>query len=98
MKRVKWLDPNGYLRAALVKNDEDATAGIYGIKVEPPNLDELDWESCKRDLHNMLVEYEIFTWQDLQMRQREFEMALGIVRRRLVSLYRERFEGGNNEQ
>ena len=94
MKLVKWVDPNGYRRAALVKNDEDATAGIHGIQVAPPDLDRLDWDSCKRMLHNALVESDIYTWEDVQMKQKAFESALGIVRRWIVSLYR---EGGGNE-
>ncbi len=95
MRLVKWTDDNGYRRAALVKNDGTETDGPHGIAVAPPDLERIDWESCRKQIQNALVDSELFSWQDIQLNQQKFQSALALFRRWVVSLYR---EGGNGEQ
>jgi len=95
LKLVKWTDDAGKRHAALVKNEETEAQGVRGVVVAPPDLGGIDWELCKTQLQNALVDLELFTWQDVQLNQAKFSSVVGIFKRWLVSLYR---EGGNGER
>lgn len=65
-----------------------------GVPLEPPDLDQLDWATIKRDLHNALFDRGLVTWQDVQRSQNGVTTAiLATVRRKLIVLYKVRRGG-----
>lgn len=89
MKRVEWIDRNGYKLAALVRDDDPESLAEAGIPQIPPDLGQLDWEGLKRDLHNALMEAQILTWEDLQKTNANLQgIACRALKRHLVQLYR----------
>lgn len=91
MRIVIVEDRFGYKRAYWLKNEEPDSAAEEGIPISPPDLDLLDWETVKRDLHNMLVDRGLFTWMDVQRAQNGVTASiLAAMRKRTIALYRNR--------
>lgn len=87
MKKVLTEDTNGYIRAFWVKDDAETTE--YGIPEAIPDLNRLDWEEIKRELHNQLTQESFTTWQDVQRRQDVFQgIVLAVVRNKIINLYK----------
>ena len=90
MRLIKWTDKDGYHHLSLVRDDDPDEFAPYGIPVDPPPLDLLDWEAVKRDLHNQLVDREITTWDDVVRTQDGVTNAVrSALVRRVVTLYRQ---------
>ena len=90
MRRVEWTDRYGYMRAALLRDDDPDEIKEAGVHIGPPNLDRLDWDEVKRDLHNELFKRGLFTWHDVQAAQDGVKIAiLAVLRKRVVNLYRQ---------
>jgi len=89
MRRVTWTDDRGYKHSSLVRDEDSDDMASYGVLQDPPNLDELDWEGVKRDLHNYLVDAGLISWRDVQERTGLRGAILSAMKRRLVYLYRE---------
>ena len=70
MRRVIWEDRNGYRHASLIEEGEPDEAAEYGIPIDPPDINQIDWEEVKRKLHNELVRRGLFTYKDVQKAQR----------------------------
>lgn len=91
MRMVIIEDRFGYKRAYWVKNEDPDSAAEEGIPLNPPNLDLLEWEEVKRDLHNMLVDRGLFTWMDVQKAQNGVTAAiLASMKKKLIAIYRNR--------
>jgi len=89
MKLVRWEDDRGYKHRSLVRDDDPDEMAPQGILQDPPNLDELDWEAIKRDLHNGLVNSGLISWRNVQEIRGLRGAILSAMKRRLVQLYRE---------
>lgn len=89
MKSIEWTDNNGYKHVSLVR-DGDSNEDIHmGIPNDPPNVDQLDWEIIKRDLHNELHGLKLYTWNDVQRSQQGIISAiLSAIKPKLIQLYR----------
>lgn len=96
MKIEVYEDRRGYLRAAQIRDNDPPEMAPHGIPLDPPDLDQLDWEEIKRDIHNSLVRSRLFTWRDVLRRQNAIS---GIVARtikaHIVRLYRIEDQHGN---
>lgn len=91
MRQVTWEDRNGYLHAALIRDDDPDDAGPQGLPLEPPELADLDWDGVGRDIQNALVRGGLFTWEDVQREQGPLlNIACRAVKRRLIVLYRQK--------
>jgi len=94
LKTVEW-EEGGYLRRALVR-DTDPVQMAYGgegLPIGPPDLEQLDWDAIKRDLHNTLVERGLNSWGDVQRSQNGITSAVvSVLRRRIIRLYRQQQE------
>jgi hypothetical protein len=91
MRIVIKEDRFGYKRAYWVKNEDHDDSAEEGIPLNPPDLDLLEWEEVKRDLHNMLVDRGLFTWVDVQRAQNGVTSSiLAAMRKKVISLYRNR--------
>jgi hypothetical protein len=89
MRVVTWTDKNGYKHRSIVRDDDPDEAAPQGILQDPPNLNELDWEAVKMDLHNALVERGLVSWRNVQELRGLRGAILSSTKRRLVQLYRE---------
>lgn len=70
MKTVKWTDKNGKNRQAILRDqDSEGLAPHIGIKVEPPNLDLIDWNKKKIQLHNELLRRDLINFDNVQDQQ-----------------------------
>ena len=91
MRIVIQEDRFGYKRAYWVKNEDSDDMAEQGIPLNPPDLDLLEWEEVKKDLHNTLVNRGLFTWMDVQRAQKGVTAAiLAAMRKRMMMLYRNR--------
>ena len=89
MRVVTWTDRHGRKHRSLVRDSDPDEMASQGVLQDPPNLDELDWEGIKTDLHNALVDAGLFSWRDVQERRGLRGAILSAMKRRLVYLYRE---------
>lgn len=87
MRIVKFVDEKGYVNSAWIKDEDPDSKAKYGIPVEIPNLDELDWDGFKRDLHNALLEAEFYTIEDVMKAANAFAPALTVLKRYLTDIY-----------
>lgn len=87
MKKV-FFTRDGFNYASLIRdNDTDPSTGIIQ---SPPDLRQLDWNSIQRNLHNALLEHNLLTLKDIQIRQNEFnKIVLSAVGKPLMNLYQE---------
>lgn len=94
MRLVQWENKDGLLVQAYVRDgDPDELAESVGILHMPPDLDNLDWDGIKRDLHNELIKRGIVTWNDVQKQQAALTNVItATLKRRLVALYRQQAE------
>jgi hypothetical protein len=89
MKRITFVDDDGYERAVLLPYGAPNEAVEFGVPSEPPNLDRVDWDGVKRDLHNALMAENILTWEDVQAGQnRVSAICRRVFARRVLELYR----------
>jgi len=89
MRLVQWTDKHGYKHRSLVRDDDPDEMASQGILQDPPNLDELDWEAIKRDIHNRLVDAGLVSWRDVQEKRGLRGAILSSMKRELIQLYRE---------
>ena len=90
--KVVVFDRNGYKYRSTMRDCD--TVPSQGIIQGPPNLDDLDWEGIKRDLHNALFDAGLYCWLDVQQKQLLPGLILGVTRARLINLYREAEKNG----
>ena len=102
MKYVDYIDPDGYARRALVRDDRDDPR--QGIPFDPPDLASVNLPEVQRmAVHNALAERGLYTWRDVVRQQDGITSALrtlaarGVlpaaqisnIKRQLVQLYRQ---------
>lgn len=89
MRLVEWTDDSGMNRLSLLRDSDPDEVAPQGIPHDPPNLDELDWDSIKRDIHNELVSRRLITWEDVKASQNGVTTVVrGVMTRRILELYR----------
>lgn len=89
MREVAWTDRHGYKRVSLIRDDDPDDMAEQGIPLAPPNVDRINWEEVKRDLHNTLIDQRMFGWQDVQRAQNALTgILVRVLKRQLVLLYR----------
>ena len=95
MKIHEWIDKNGYKRRAMLRDKDSADMAEFGIPMDPPDVNLIDWDGVKRDLHNALVDAKIVTWDDVvHVRDGIAKSILTATKRPVVQLYKiERRDG-----
>ena len=64
MRTVVWTDNSGYKHKSVVRDqdgDDVAQRGM-GLSNDPPNVNDIDWEAVKRNLHNLMLDRNLTTW------------------------------------
>ena len=90
MRQVEYKDENGYMRCRLVKDEDSDDMAEMGIPLEPPDINLIDWEEVKRDLHNELMIRGLTSFESVQKQQNGLTgSVLGCLRTRLIRLFRE---------
>ena len=91
MRLVQWTDENGYLRQSHIKDSDPDEMAKSGIRHEPPDVEQVDWGSVKRELHNELVKRGLVSWRDVQAQQNTLMPTISnVIKRQLIHLYREK--------
>lgn len=90
MKTVTWVDKQGWSHQSLLRdNDPDASAP-QGIPQDPPDVNSLDWDAIKRDLHQELLNRGLLNWSDLERLQNSLSaVATTVLKPYLVLLFRQ---------
>ncbi len=95
MKIVGWSDNRGYNHKAVVRDSDPESAATLGIPCDPPNLDMLDWDGLKRDLHNHLLDMDLTSWENLVKYDGAIASAISrTFKRPLVNLYKREYRDG----
>lgn len=87
MRIVKYTDKKGYIRSVKVKDEDPDSMAKYGVPVDFPDLDALDWDGLKRDLHNVLMESGYYTLSDVMKSGQAFAPAMTVLKRYLTECY-----------
>jgi hypothetical protein len=61
MKIVIWKDKHGYKHRSLLRDTDRDDQAAYGVPQDPPDLNQIDWEEVKKEIHNHLVEKGLIT-------------------------------------
>lgn len=88
MRAVTWTDKHGRRHRSLVRDDDPDEMAPQGVLCDPPNLEELDWEAIKIEIHNALLDAGLISWRDVQEKRGLRGAILSPIKRRLVYLYR----------
>ncbi len=91
MRLVTWYDEDGFLRQAYGRNeDPDEIVQESGIRHEPPDVRQLDWDELAKELNNLLIERGLITWMDVQKQQDALiNTVKTVMKRKLIALYRQ---------
>lgn len=91
MRAVLWEDEDGYKHRSLVRDDDPDSIAPEGILQDPPNVQALDWDAIIKNLHNQLVDRDIFDYQGLINAQNGVTGAiLGALKPPVIALYKSR--------
>jgi hypothetical protein len=94
MKIVEWTDDKGYKHKSKLRDSDPDSMAIQGIPCDPPNLDILDWDGLKRDLHNHLVTLNMVTWDEVAKTNGIMTAINNTFKRPLVNLYKRELRDG----
>ena len=65
MKIVTWVDKHGWEHQSLLRETDPDSAAPQGLPYDPPDVNTLDWDGIKRDLHHELLHRGLRTQDDL---------------------------------
>jgi hypothetical protein len=89
MKYLTYEDKEGFVRRVYVKDGTKVDDAEQGIPAGPPDLRIMDWDGLFREMNNALAANGCFTWRDVQRKPVGVQAALSIVKRAIISLYRD---------
>ncbi len=69
MKLVDWTDEKQWKHKSLIRDKDPISMASSGIPQDPPDVNLLDWEGIKRDLHNQLIDLGLVTWANVMKSQ-----------------------------
>lgn len=87
MRNVTYTDEKGYIHIVSIKDDDPDSKAKYGLPQDPPNVDLLDVDGLKRDLHNAMVKGEMFSLGDVMKQANGLSPLIAVVKRYLIALY-----------
>jgi hypothetical protein len=88
MKRVTWIDKDGYARCSLIRDEDDPNFPEVGLPVEPPPIESIMIGAAK-ELRNELVLRNILTYRDLMDSNNDLTSIInGVLRRKLIEAYK----------
>lgn len=88
MKLVITEDKRGYLHRYYITDDMKEKDAEKGIPDDPIDVEQLDWDEIKRELHNLLVKRAIINIKDVPTMRHLSNTILSVLQPRLVGLYK----------
>lgn len=90
MRQVSWIDVKGFKHTSLIRdNDPTPSEERPGILQDPPNLDQIDWEGIKCEIHNEFVNRGLITWRDVQASGNGVSTVIRMVlRQKIIRLFK----------
>lgn len=92
MKLVRWTDERGFYQLSWLRDEDPDDLAPSGLPAQRPDVELLDWEAIKRDLHNALIKNGLLSEKDLRAgnaQERLKGAILSAMRRQVISIYRE---------
>jgi predicted nuclease with TOPRIM domain len=89
MRYVTYEDRNGYLRRTMIRDEDDDSMAENGVPAGPPNLEMIDCEVIKREINNLLVKNNLYTWNDIQHSPVGLSIVQTVVKRHVASYFKE---------
>lgn len=90
MRRVIWTDNDGVKHCSLLREDDPDHLAPNGVPHDPPDLSRLDWDGIRVELHNLLVDRGLLTWNDVVASQNGVTASiLSVMKRKILALYSE---------
>lgn len=88
MRVVKWTDENGWVHRSQIRDSDPDSAAKKGIPRDPPDVNQIDWEAVKRDLHNLLADRGLINLADVRSKGEHLRSAAqSVLYERLIALY-----------
>lgn len=89
MQIVQWQDDKGRNHKAMIRDGDPVHYALngYGIPLDPPDIDSLDWEAIKTALHNAMLEQGLTSWEDVKRSGGGLNVVLGVLKRHLMTLF-----------
>ena len=89
MRYVTYEDRDGYLRRTMIRDGDDDSMAKTGIPAGPPDLGMIDCEVIKREINNLLVKNNLYTWNDIQHSPVGLSIVQTVVKRHVAALFKE---------
>lgn len=87
MRRVIWIDRQGYRHASLVRDNDPDSEAVFGVPDDPPDMSFV-LENFKKILHNEFVERGITSYQDYVNKQNEISAIFSMLKRDIIHTFR----------
>ncbi|RLD00239.1 MAG: hypothetical protein DRI46_07850 [Chloroflexi bacterium] len=90
MKIVTIVDEDGLKQRYQIQDDDDPNdAAEVGLNIGVPNLEQVDWEEVRKELHNRLFDMRLFTMQDIIDQQSGMGNAISsVLLKKIKGLYK----------
>ncbi len=89
MRKVIVEDRLGWTRAYLVRDEDPDEMAEEGIPLLPPDLNRINFEHVKKNIHNQLVRRGLFTWEDVVKHQNAVtKIVAAVIKREVLMLYK----------
>lgn len=98
MRYVTYEDDKGYLHRSLIKDDDPDSKAKYGIPRDPPDVNLLDVDGFKREIHNAMVKSEMFTLSDVMKQANGLLPLVAVAKRYIFALYQQEQADLSKEQ
>ena len=87
MKIVTYRDEKGRKRRSMIKDSDDVNKAPYGIPVNPPDIERIDWDAMKQAIEDFQFEYELYSLNELRNHPTGMQAIITTFKRYLVDLY-----------
>ena len=99
MRQQLFTDRNGWRRVALIRDNDPDEAAPLGIPMMTVDINDIDWEAAKKEIHNYLIDHQVYEWADVQRAQNAVSNAIrASLQKRIVDLYRANGRDGSQEE
>jgi len=90
VNRIKHIDENGYNQVvmSLDHNPEN------GLPIHQFDIHSIDWDQVKKELHNELIDRELFTWEDVQLKGGLENVIKTVLKKHLIYQYKRGMKNG----
>jgi hypothetical protein len=89
MKTLIYTEEDGHQRRSLVKNEDPDNMAECGVPAGPPDVRLLDMDKILLEINHVLVDLELFDWDDVQRYGQGIQPAVNVFKRALINLYRQ---------